>query len=218
MTWRGFPLLWTGLHFCFWLINERRGCVCVWPQIYTDWANHYLAKSGHKRLIKDLQTDVTDGVLLAEIIQVVGKEKSHSIPKICKRKTALIMWLLEKNVNMSLVTLKTWLTFTEHMNEITSFSFARQSWFYRLKPFNSIISCKTVNFWVMQWVYLLVHSWIDLFCSVLVQSGQNAIILEISNFSVFALKLMSELEEVRCLLSSKTFSLWNKEKHACGHI
>lgn len=42
-------------------------------QIYTDWANHYLAKSGHKRLIKDLQTDVTDGVLLAEIIQVVGK-------------------------------------------------------------------------------------------------------------------------------------------------
>lgn len=42
-------------------------------QIYTDWANHYLAKSGHKRFIKDLQTDVTDGVLLAEIIQVVGK-------------------------------------------------------------------------------------------------------------------------------------------------
>ncbi|KAM7424597.1 hypothetical protein PAMA_000785 [Pampus argenteus] len=41
-------------------------------EIYTDWANHYLAKSGHKRLIKDLQTDVTDGVLLAEIIQVVG--------------------------------------------------------------------------------------------------------------------------------------------------
>uniref|UniRef100_A0A8D0H8L4 Calponin-homology (CH) domain-containing protein n=1 Tax=Sphenodon punctatus TaxID=8508 RepID=A0A8D0H8L4_SPHPU len=42
-------------------------------QIYTDWANHYLAKSGHKRLIKDLQQDVTDGVLLAEIIQVVAK-------------------------------------------------------------------------------------------------------------------------------------------------
>uniref|UniRef100_A0A8C4RP77 Neuron navigator 2 n=1 Tax=Erpetoichthys calabaricus TaxID=27687 RepID=A0A8C4RP77_ERPCA len=41
-------------------------------KIYTDWANHYLARSGHKRLIKDLQQDVTDGVLLAEIIQVVG--------------------------------------------------------------------------------------------------------------------------------------------------
>lgn len=52
--------------------------VCVWLQIYTDWANHYLAKSGHKRLIKDLQTDVTDGVLLAEIIQVVGKETLHT--------------------------------------------------------------------------------------------------------------------------------------------
>uniref|UniRef100_A0A4W5K910 Neuron navigator 2 n=1 Tax=Hucho hucho TaxID=62062 RepID=A0A4W5K910_9TELE len=44
------------------------------PQIYTDWANHYLVKSGRQRLIKDLQQDVTDGVLLAEIIQVVGKD------------------------------------------------------------------------------------------------------------------------------------------------
>uniref|UniRef100_A0A674A5S6 Neuron navigator 2 n=1 Tax=Salmo trutta TaxID=8032 RepID=A0A674A5S6_SALTR len=42
--------------------------------IYTDWANHYLVKSGRKRLIKDLQQDVTDGVLLAEIIQVVGND------------------------------------------------------------------------------------------------------------------------------------------------
>jgi hypothetical protein len=42
-------------------------------QIYTDWANHYLAKSGHKRLIKDLQQDIADGVLLADIIQIVGK-------------------------------------------------------------------------------------------------------------------------------------------------
>nr|XP_055048989.1 neuron navigator 2 isoform X2 [Misgurnus anguillicaudatus] len=49
------------------------------PQIYTDWANHYLAKSGHKRLIKDLQQDVTDGVLLAEIIQVVANEKIGDI-------------------------------------------------------------------------------------------------------------------------------------------
>ncbi|MED6270230.1 Neuron navigator 2, partial [Characodon lateralis] len=60
--------------------------MCRWEQnnftmklIYTDWANHYLAKSGHKRLIKDLQTDVTDGVLLAEIIQVVSNEKIDDI-------------------------------------------------------------------------------------------------------------------------------------------
>uniref|UniRef100_A0A8C2GBH7 Neuron navigator 2b n=1 Tax=Cyprinus carpio TaxID=7962 RepID=A0A8C2GBH7_CYPCA len=49
------------------------------PQIYTDWANHYLAKSGHTRLIKDLQRDVADGVLLAEIIQVVANEKIADI-------------------------------------------------------------------------------------------------------------------------------------------
>lgn len=50
-------------------------------QIYTDWANHYLAKSGHKRLIKDLQQDIADGVLLAEIIQIIGKicALSHSM-------------------------------------------------------------------------------------------------------------------------------------------
>ncbi|XP_068176729.1 neuron navigator 2 isoform X2 [Antennarius striatus] len=48
-------------------------------RIYTDWANHYLAKSGRRRLIRDLQTDVTDGVLLAEIIQVVANEKIDDI-------------------------------------------------------------------------------------------------------------------------------------------
>ncbi|XP_066506069.1 neuron navigator 2 [Hoplias malabaricus] len=48
-------------------------------KIYTDWANHYLAKSGHKRLIRDLQQDVADGVLLAEIIQVVANEKIADI-------------------------------------------------------------------------------------------------------------------------------------------
>uniref|UniRef100_A0A3B4UUZ0 Neuron navigator 3 n=1 Tax=Seriola dumerili TaxID=41447 RepID=A0A3B4UUZ0_SERDU len=74
-------------------------------QIYTDWANHYLAKSGHKRLIKDLQTDVTDGVLLAEIIQVVGKESTHLIPKSEKRKLienidACLSFLAAKGVNI----------------------------------------------------------------------------------------------------------------------
>ncbi|KAF4094349.1 hypothetical protein AMELA_G00014090, partial [Ameiurus melas] len=48
-------------------------------KIYTDWANHYLAKSGHKRLIRDLQQDIADGVLLAEIIQVVANEKIADI-------------------------------------------------------------------------------------------------------------------------------------------
>ncbi|KAI5616165.1 neuron navigator 2 isoform X6 [Silurus asotus] len=49
------------------------------PQIYTDWANYYLAKSGHKRLIRDLQQDVADGVLLAELIQVVANERIADI-------------------------------------------------------------------------------------------------------------------------------------------
>uniref|UniRef100_A0A3B5M9T7 Neuron navigator 3 n=1 Tax=Xiphophorus couchianus TaxID=32473 RepID=A0A3B5M9T7_9TELE len=48
-------------------------------KIYTDWANHYLAKSGCPRLIKDLSQDVTDGVLLAQIIQIIAKEKVEDI-------------------------------------------------------------------------------------------------------------------------------------------
>ncbi|XP_041693824.2 neuron navigator 2 isoform X3 [Coregonus clupeaformis] len=60
------------------------------PQIYTDWANHYLMKSGRKRLIKDLQQDVTDGVLLAEIIQVVVNEKIEDINGYPKSRTQMI--------------------------------------------------------------------------------------------------------------------------------
>ncbi|XP_071272299.1 neuron navigator 2-like [Salvelinus alpinus] len=60
------------------------------PQIYTDWANHYLVKSGRQRLIKDLQQDVTDGVLLAEIIQVVANEKIEDINGYPKSRTQMI--------------------------------------------------------------------------------------------------------------------------------
>uniref|UniRef100_A0AAY4EV54 Neuron navigator 3 n=1 Tax=Denticeps clupeoides TaxID=299321 RepID=A0AAY4EV54_9TELE len=63
--------------------------LCV-EQIYTDWANHYLAKSGHKRLIKDLQQDVADGVLLAEIIQVVANEKIEDINGCPKSRSQMI--------------------------------------------------------------------------------------------------------------------------------
>ncbi|XP_071975022.1 neuron navigator 2 isoform X7 [Engystomops pustulosus] len=59
-------------------------------RIYTDWANHYLAKSGHKRLIKDLQQDVTDGVLLADIIQVVANEKIEDINGCPKSRSQMI--------------------------------------------------------------------------------------------------------------------------------
>ncbi|CDQ79382.1 unnamed protein product [Oncorhynchus mykiss] len=66
-------------------------CLCfVVGQIYTDWANHYLVKSGRQRLIKDLQQDVTDGVLLAEIIQVVANEKIEDINGYPKSRTQMI--------------------------------------------------------------------------------------------------------------------------------
>ncbi|XP_073397604.1 neuron navigator 3 isoform X8 [Dendrobates tinctorius] len=58
-------------------------------KIYTDWANHYLAKSGHKRLIKDLQQDIADGVLLAEIIQIIANEKVEDINGCPKSQTQM---------------------------------------------------------------------------------------------------------------------------------
>ncbi|XP_069694202.1 protein sickie isoform X2 [Periplaneta americana] len=48
-------------------------------QVYTDWANHYLCRTRSKRLIHDLQTDVCDGVLLADIIEAVTNQ---SVPNI----------------------------------------------------------------------------------------------------------------------------------------
>uniref|UniRef100_S4R5S3 Neuron navigator 3 n=1 Tax=Petromyzon marinus TaxID=7757 RepID=S4R5S3_PETMA len=76
-------------------------------QIYTDWANHYLAKSGHKRLIRDLQQDVSDGVLLAEIIQVVANEKIEDIngcprsqAQMVENIDACLSFLASKGVNI----------------------------------------------------------------------------------------------------------------------
>uniref|UniRef100_A0A8C7LZ05 Neuron navigator 2b n=1 Tax=Oncorhynchus mykiss TaxID=8022 RepID=A0A8C7LZ05_ONCMY len=70
---------------------------CRLFSIYTDWANHYLVKSGRQRLIKDLQQDVTDGVLLAEIIQVVANEKIEDINGYPKSQTQMI-----ENINTCL--------------------------------------------------------------------------------------------------------------------
>ncbi|CAN0429420.1 unnamed protein product [Lampetra planeri] len=76
-------------------------------EIYTDWANHYLAKSGHKRLIRDLQQDVSDGVLLAEIIQVVANEKIENIngcprsqAQMVENIDACLSFLASKGVNI----------------------------------------------------------------------------------------------------------------------
>ncbi|KAL7644966.1 UNVERIFIED_CONTAM: hypothetical protein RMT77_004783 [Armadillidium vulgare] len=58
-------------------------------QIYTDWANHYLEKSRSKRHITDLQGDVTDGVILADVIEAVTCQKIPDINK--KPKTSAQM-------------------------------------------------------------------------------------------------------------------------------
>ncbi|KAM7164288.1 neuron navigator 2 isoform 2-T2 [Macrochelys suwanniensis] len=88
-------LLWQVLGWCS--VGKMSVILWRWEQnnmtmklIYTDWANHYLAKSGHKRLIKDLQQDVTDGVLLAEIIQVVANEKIEDINGCPKNRSQMI--------------------------------------------------------------------------------------------------------------------------------
>ncbi|KAK6169208.1 hypothetical protein SNE40_020304, partial [Patella caerulea] len=47
--------------------------------IYTDWANHYLEKSRNKKFISDLQQDISDGVLLADVIEAVTNDKVKDI-------------------------------------------------------------------------------------------------------------------------------------------
>ncbi|XP_076628105.1 sickie isoform X2 [Colletes latitarsis] len=44
-------------------------------QIYTDWANYYLERGGCKRRVADLQSDLCDGVLLADLVEAVTNQK-----------------------------------------------------------------------------------------------------------------------------------------------
>uniref|UniRef100_A0A8C8GB94 Calponin-homology (CH) domain-containing protein n=1 Tax=Oncorhynchus tshawytscha TaxID=74940 RepID=A0A8C8GB94_ONCTS len=69
-------------------------------EIYTDWANHYLVKSGRQRLIKDLQQDVTDGVLLAEIIQVVGEDFPNIYTLLIENIDTCLGFLAARGVNI----------------------------------------------------------------------------------------------------------------------
>ncbi|KAH0945385.1 hypothetical protein HN011_011539, partial [Eciton burchellii] len=43
--------------------------------IYTDWANYYLERGGCKRRVTDLQADLCDGVLLADLVEAVTNQK-----------------------------------------------------------------------------------------------------------------------------------------------
>ncbi|CAH1250021.1 NAV3 [Branchiostoma lanceolatum] len=91
------------------LLDAKGGCahslLCL--TIYTDWANHYLERAGHKRLVRDLQKDITDGVLLATIIEVVANEKIQDInpkPKsqsqMIENIEACLSFLAAKGVNI----------------------------------------------------------------------------------------------------------------------
>ena len=52
-------------------------------EIYTDWANHYLDKiHGGRKKVKDLQNELQDGLILAEVIEAVMGSK---VPEIYKK-------------------------------------------------------------------------------------------------------------------------------------
>jgi len=42
-------------------------------QIYTEWANHYLEKAKCQKRVENLQSDLSDGVLLSYIVQSVSE-------------------------------------------------------------------------------------------------------------------------------------------------
>ncbi|XP_035383920.1 neuron navigator 3 isoform X2 [Electrophorus electricus] len=71
-------------------------------KIYTDWANHYLAKAGCSQLIKDLTQDIPSGVLLAQIIQIIANEKVENITD-CPRSHSQMI----ENVEVCLTFLET---------------------------------------------------------------------------------------------------------------
>ncbi|EFX85848.1 hypothetical protein DAPPUDRAFT_45238, partial [Daphnia pulex] len=59
-------------------------------QIYTDWANHYLEKVKSKRRIQDLPNDVTDGVILADVIEAVANQKLPDVNRKPKNASQMV--------------------------------------------------------------------------------------------------------------------------------
>ena len=51
-------------------------------EIYTDWANHYLDKLKGRQRIKDLQTELRDGLVLSDVIEAVT---SSRVPEIVRK-------------------------------------------------------------------------------------------------------------------------------------
>lgn len=52
----------------------------IYLKIYTEWANYYLERKS-KRKIVDLSEDIRDGILLAELIEVVTSYKVNELTK-----------------------------------------------------------------------------------------------------------------------------------------
>ncbi|KYB25124.1 Protein sickie-like Protein [Tribolium castaneum] len=82
----------------------------VIPEIYTDWANHYLEKARSKKRVNSLAADCSDGVLLAEVIESVTCQKIPDINR--KPKSPSQMEILKPhldnldNINLCLGVLK----------------------------------------------------------------------------------------------------------------
>lgn len=77
-------------------------------EIYTDWANHYLDKiHGGRKRVKDLQSELKDGLILAEVIEAVMGTKVPEIRKSSHQQIQLeniqksLNFLAKKGVNVS---------------------------------------------------------------------------------------------------------------------
>ncbi|XP_012286794.1 protein sickie, partial [Orussus abietinus] len=70
-------------------------------KIYTDWANHYLERGGSKRRVTDLQADLCDGVLLADLVEAVTNQKVIDV----NRKPKSVQQMIE-NVNLCMGALR----------------------------------------------------------------------------------------------------------------
>ncbi|KAF6205071.1 hypothetical protein GE061_019238 [Apolygus lucorum] len=63
-------------------------------QIYIDWGNHYLEKARSRKMLTDLQTDLVDGLLLADLIEAVT---NHKVPDVHRKPKTAAMMFLESN-------------------------------------------------------------------------------------------------------------------------
>ena len=120
-------------------------------QIYTDWANHYLEKVKSKRRIVDLPNDVTDGCILADVIEAVSKSQLSSIN--LNVLSSFLSFRSRFSPHVSLIAV--------HLSPFIKCNFVSDEWMNLINVTGNAVLCRTLaRFHTVGGLLLQVNLWL----------------------------------------------------------